>query len=135
MPFNEPLVAMLKANATVSAITTRVRAVGAEQGEARPYIVYRISTNEHVHSHAGRSRLAFGVFLVTCWHDDYDGAWTLAIAVQDVLDGLAKGTYSGTQYEGIFLQGMDDNPDPAIDGGSSSTKGVQLRFHVQYREN
>lgn len=135
MEFNEPLVALLEADADVSAITTSITPVDATQRSDRPYIVYRSRTHEHVHSHGGPSRLAFGVFLVTCWADAYDEAWTLAIAVRNVLRGLPKDTYSGMQFEGVFLQGTNDNPDPAIDGGSSSTKGAQLSFLVQYRES
>ncbi len=135
MAFNEPLVALLKADGAVSALTTRITPVDAAQRGSRPYIVYRQGTHEHVHAHGGPSGLVFGVFLVTCWADAYDEAWSLADAVRPVLNGLPKGTYSGMQFEGIFLQREDDNPDPVIDGGSASTNGVQLSFLVQYRES
>ena len=135
MEFNEPLVALLEADGDVSAITTFITPVNAVPRSSPPYIVYRSRTHKHVHSHGGPSKLAFGVFLVTCWADAYDEAWTLAVAVRNVLRGLPKGTYSGVQFEGVFLEDTEDNPDPAIDGGSSSTQGAQLSFLVQYRES
>lgn len=135
MAFHEPLVALLKADERVFAITTRITPVDAAQRSSLPYIVYRVSVHEEVHAHDGPGGLLFGVFLVTCWADDYGEAWTLALAVKPVLNGLPKGTYSEMQFEGVFFQRMNDTPDPAIDGGSSSTKGVQLSFLVQYKES
>lgn len=119
----------------VWALTTRITPVEATQRSALPYIVYRSRTHEHVHAHDGPGGLAFGVFLVTCWAETYAEAQTMANAVRRALNGLSKGTHSDVQFEGVFLQGSDDHPDPEIDGGSSSTKGVQLSFLVQYRES
>ena len=134
MAFYAPLVALLKADATVNALVPdRITPVDSTQGDALPYLVYRITTSEHVHSHGGASCLANGLFIVTCWADGYDAVWTLAEAVRTALTGRS-GTFTSIEFGSILFQGYQDVPEGPVDGGSVSSKGVQAVFDVWYKE-
>lgn len=80
------LVAYLKQDAGVAALTTRIRPFPLPETEVMPAISYaRISTGRRYH-YMGRSNLQLPVIQLTCWGDTPEEAMGLVQAIDDALD-------------------------------------------------
>ena len=80
------LVAYLKADAGVAALTTRIRPFPLPETEPMPAISYaRISTGRR-HKYLGRSNVQLPVIQLTCWGSTPDEAMAVVEAVDAALD-------------------------------------------------
>lgn len=125
MVIEEALQAHLTDDADVAALVgTRVYPLRAEQGAARPYLVYQRISTPRVRSHSGPSGLAYPRFQITAVADSYSAARSLANAVREALDG-----YSGDMGDapGIRANAFVDND---ADGWEEASEAYTVRVDV-----
>lgn len=105
--------AILVADSTVKAITTRCYPGSLPQNPTYPLILYYKVTGMRDHHLQGPSGLAHPRFQVEAWATTYDAAKTLANAIREALDG-----YSGTQgtvvIGSILMESERDTYEEAV---------------------
>lgn len=131
------IVALLKADATLSALTTRLAPVGAANGLKSPFVIYHIGTATPQYDSQGDSGYQCARFQFDCYSGtSYTEARTVAVALRNVLKNVKNTTLSDANS--TFVQAMF--ADPPVDltfvpqGGTQSIEYrvmVQVEVHFQ----
>lgn len=120
--------AILVADSTVKAITTRCYPAKIPQDPTYPLILFFKVTGKRDHHLQGPSGLAHPRFQVEAWATTYDAAKALANAIREALDG-----YSGTQgtvvIGSILMESERDTYEEAV-----SCHRVIMDFFVWHSE-
>jgi len=111
----DALVALLGDSTTVSALVEdRIYPIEMPPNTPMPTLVYQQISGPRVHSHSGFSSLAYPLFQISCWGDDYTEAKNLADAVMAALDGYV-GTKAGVEIYALIVNGSRDMGEPEED--------------------
>lgn len=109
----QALAAILKADATVAAITTRVYPNFIPQAPTYPLIVYQKITGYRDHALTGPTGKAHPRFQVEAWAETYSAAKALANAIREALDGKALSSGSVVIGSSIIQSERDWYEDAA----------------------
>lgn len=125
------ITALLKADGTVAAITTRVQPVKANQAGSFPLITYqRISTSPVNHA-TGTTDTTECRIQVDCWAETYVGSKALADAVRGALSGVADGS-GDPQLSMIHLVSEIDLPESPDPGEDTTIYRVSQDYLIWY---
>ena len=120
--------AILVANSTVAAITTRCYPAKLPQNPTYPLILFSKVTGMRDHHLQGPSGLAHPRFQVEAWAATYDAAKTLANAIKVALDGYA-GTQGAVKIGSILIESERDSYEEAV-----SCHRVIMDWFIWHRE-
>ena len=120
--------AILVANSTVKAITTRCYPAKIPQDPTYPLILFSKVTGMRDHHLQGPSGLAHPRFQVEAWATTYDAAKTLANAIREALDGY-KGTVGTVVIGSILIESERDFYEDAV-----SFHRVIMDWFIWHRE-
>ena len=110
------ITARLKADGTVSAITTRVQPIFVKQQGDLPAITYqRISTTPQNHA-TGTTATQQCRIQIDCWASSYSAAKTLGDAVEAALNGVTEsGPPAVSQYHMVSRDDDAETPQGGTD--------------------
>lgn len=100
------LVAALKADSGVSAITTRIYPNHIPQNPTYPLIVYQQVSGFRDHALSGPTGHAHPRYQIEAWAETYDAAKGLAAAIRTALDGK-KYTHGGVTISALMQNEFD----------------------------
>lgn len=111
------LVALLKADGTVAAITTRVQPIRINQVGELPAITYQLISTSPVNHATGTTDTTEARIQIDCWASTYDGSKTLADAARGALSGVAddSGDPQISMSHLVGEQDLPESPDPGED--------------------
>jgi len=129
---HERMVARLKATGAVTTIVgagtaARIRPLRRNQGGALPAIVYNQVGGHRENITAGTSDTGSSRFRVHAIASTYDGAHTLAEAVEASLSGWVDEPSSGVWH---LIMGPQDGPDETLPGQDAAEFSVVQDFLV-----
>jgi hypothetical protein len=138
---HEAIVHILKNDATVSAITTKIRPVSIEEIDDVPFIQYEIDEARDEHAANGPVGVIHGTFTIRCFAETYNGCVALDQAVKAALHAApftAPGTpivttNGSTLIRRLQSQDMSDIPTVGKLGRSKAVRGRMRPFSVTYK--
>ena len=130
----ERIVAVLKADGTVSALTTRVQPWIRFQGTGLPAITYaRISSSPYNHA-TGATTTWECRMQVDCWASTYSGAKALAAAARGALSGYSESGETPNIVMAHLMSETDMEEPPESGEGASDIYRVMQEYFLNFTE-
>lgn len=89
-------------------VSTRIYPVAAAQQAALPYVVFDTNRTDPVNRFSGRARMQHLYLTVSAFSKDYSQCAAVAVQINEALDRVAAGTYSGVVIQGVLFENQYD---------------------------
>lgn len=133
-PIRKELYTHLAASAAVAALVAdRVYPSLAPQGTPRPYLVLTSITDLAEAHMAGPGDVGESLWQIDCYADTPEDADSLALAVDDALDGF-HGAIAGRPIFAAFRESGRDAPEGPTDGSEFAIARRILEYRFWHRE-
>jgi hypothetical protein len=116
-----------------TAVGDRIWQDVAKPGETKPFIVFTRVSENHDHTMAGPSSMAFQRIQIDCYATTAAARETVSEAVRNALDGYS-GTLGTVNVREIWLDSQRDSYDEPISGNAAPLYRTGMDFmiaHVQ----